>query len=149
MALLPEGGLERAEVRRIISWFDDKFHQEVGSLLMYEKIEKRFRPHQEGGGTPNMEVIRVALANLKIHLSYIAHLLEKRDWLASHSLTLADLTAAAHLSCLDYTGDINWREWETVRDWYAKIKSRPSFRPLLADHTAKLPASRHYTDLDF
>jgi glutathione S-transferase len=89
------------------------------------------------------------LHNLKIHLEYICYLLSQRDWLAGQELSLADITAAAHLSCLDYTGDVVWREWPDAREWYAKLKSRPSFRSLLSDHLAGLRPASHYTDLDF
>lgn len=147
--LMPAGGLERAELRRLVSWFDDKFYREVGQLVVYEKIDRRFMPREEGGGPPNMETVRVGLANLKIHMAYMSHLLEQRDWLAGEAFGLADLTAAAHLSCLDYTGDVHWREWAVVRDWYAGIKSRPSFRALLADNLAGLRPAKHYADLDF
>lgn len=147
--LMPSGGLERAEMRRVISWFDDKFYREVGQLIAYEKIDRRFMNQEDGGGAPNMETVRVGLANLKIHMAYICHLLDQRDWLAGNQFSLADLTAAAHLSCLDYTGDINWRNWPVAREWYAQVKSRPSFRPLLADSIAGLRPAKHYTDLDF
>ncbi|MGC6471350.1 MAG: glutathione S-transferase family protein [Parvibaculales bacterium] len=147
--LMPKSGLERAEVRRVMSWFDEKFHREVGQLVSFEKINRRFMSKEDGGGTPDMELVRIGLGNLKIHMSYICHLLEQRDWLAGNRLTMADLTAAAHLSCLDYTGDINWHEWRPVRDWYAGLKSRPSFRPLLADTVAGIRPVKHYTNLDF
>ncbi len=147
--LMPDTGLERAETRRIMAWFDEKFNLEVGQLVTHEKIHRRFMSKNEGGGTPDVELVRIGLTNLKIHMSYICHLLEQRDWLAGNRLTMADLTAAAHLSCLDYTGDINWHEWSGARDWYAGLKSRPSFRPLLADTIAGFPPAKDYTNLDF
>ena len=42
LPLMPSGGLARAEVRRLIAWFDDKFYGEVGRLITYEKIDRRF-----------------------------------------------------------------------------------------------------------
>jgi len=84
-----------------------------------------------------------------LKMEYISYLLEQRDWLAGGQFGLADLTAAAHLSCLDYTGDIHWRDWAVPREWYARLKSRPSFRPLLADNIAGMPPATHYTNLDF
>ena len=134
---------------KAMTWFDDKFHKEVSSLIIHEKIDRRFMNHEQGGGTPDMENVRIGLHNLKIHLEYICYLLSQRDWLAGQELSLADITAAAHLSCLDYTGDIVWREWPDAREWYAKLKSRPSFRSLLSDHLAGLRPASHYTDLDF
>jgi glutathione S-transferase len=74
---------------------------------------------------------------------------ERRKWLAGDDFTLADITAAAHLSTLDYIGDVPWASHENVKDWYARIKSRPSFRPLLSDRIPNAPPPKHYADLDF
>ena len=104
--LIPVDKKLRFEARRLNNWFDDKFHKEVGSLIIHEKIDRRFMNHEQGGGTPDMENVRIGLHNLKIHLEYICYLLSQRDWLAGQELSIADITAAAHLSCLDYTGDI-------------------------------------------
>jgi glutathione S-transferase len=84
-----------------------------------------------------------------LHLEYLTYLLQSRDWLAGGEMSLADLTAAAHLSCLDYTGDVPWKLWPVMRDWYARLKSRPSFRPLLADHVAGMRPPPYYADPDF
>ena len=59
--------------------------------------------------------------------------LDHRRWLAGDVMTLADFAAAAYLSSLDYISDVDWNRSETVKDWYAKIKSRPAFRSILAD----------------
>jgi glutathione S-transferase len=147
--LLPTRGLARAEVRRLSAWFDDKFHAEVSKLITYEKIDRRFMGADDGGGGPDMATVRVGLHNLELHLEYLTYLLQTRDWLGGGELSLADFTAAAHLSCLDYTGDVPWKLWPVVRDWYARIKSRPSFRPLLADHVAGMRPPPYYADLDF
>jgi len=74
---------------------------------------------------------------------------ERRRWLAGENFSLADITAAAHLSTLDYLGDVPWDNHEPAKEWYARIKSRPSFRPLLADHIPGAPPPKHYADLDF
>jgi len=147
--LMPTSGLLRAEVRRVTAWFDDKFHHEVGRLITHEKIDRRFKSDSDGGGGPDMATVRVGLHNLNLHLEYLTYLLDQRDWLAGNDLSMADLTAAAHLSCLDFTGDVPWKQWPDVRDWYAKLKSRPSFRPLLADHVDGMRPPPYYTDLDF
>ena len=149
MPLLPTSGFARAEVRRITAWFDDKFYTEVGRLITFEKIDRRFMGAEDGGGGPDIERVRVGLHNLNLHLEYITFLLGSRDWLAGTQMSMADLTAAAHLSCLDYTGDVPWKLWGDVRDWYAQIKARPSFRPLLADHVAGMRPPPYYADLDF
>ena len=143
--LLGPQALERAEVRRLVSWFDRKFDREVTDPLVGEKVMKRFL----GLGEPNSRTVRAGLANIHQHLDYIAYLMERRKWLAGDQLSLADLAAAAHLSVVDYLGDVPWADHEGAKDWYARIKSRPSFRPLLADHIPGIPPPQHYADLDF
>ncbi len=137
--------LERAEVRRLVGWFDRKFNSEVTENLIGEKIMKRFL----GLGNPDSRIIRAGYANIHTHLDYISYLIERRKWLAGNEMTLADVAAAAHLSCVDYLGDVPWDEHPVARDWYARIKSRPSFRPLLSDHIPGAPPAAHYTNLDF
>ncbi len=134
-----------AEIRRLVAWFDLKFEREVTRNLVGEKMMKRFL----GLGEPNSAAIRAGHANLPVHLDYITYLAERRTWLAGDQFSLADIAAAAHLSCLDYIGDVPWEDYPAAKDWYVRIKSRPSFRPLLADHIAGLPPPRHYADLDF
>ena len=137
--------VERAEVRRLVSWFDDKFDREVSRALIEEKMMKRFL----GLGTPNSQAIREGMKALHVHLDYVAFLAERRSWLAGDHLTLADIAAAAHLSALDYTGDVPWEDHPEAKEWYARMKSRPSFRPILADHIPGAPPPKHYADLDF
>ena len=147
--LMPEDPAGRAEVRRLTRWFQVKFFAEVSQWLVAEKIYKRFRSGAQGGGAPDMEAVRAARANMRYHLRYIGHLIGARNWLAGDRLSYADLAAAAHLSCVDYLGDASWGENETAKTWYARVKSRPSFRPLLAERLAGMPPSATYADLDF
>lgn len=147
--LLPEGPAERVEVRRLLDWFNGKFHEEITGPLVLEKVMKRFMSRDDGGGPPDMSMIRAARSNVRYHLRYIAWLTAKRNWLAGDGLTYADLAAAAQISCVDYLGDVPWEEDEAARAWYARIKSRPSFRPLLADRMPGMAPSAHYDDLDF
>jgi len=147
--LLPEHPGERVEVRRLVDWFNLKFFDEVTNHLVTEKIYKRFMGAEAGGGPPDMGGIRAARANVRYHLRYIGFLVAKRNGLAGDRITYADLAAAAHLSCADYLGDVPWDEDETAKAWYARVKSRPSFRPLLADRMAGMAPAPHYTDLDF
>jgi glutathione S-transferase len=136
---------ERAETRRLAAWFDDKFHGEVTSPLINEKVFKKFMQM----GEPSSEAIRAACENVHGHLDYIAYLAEQRNWLAGESVSLADLAAGAHLSCVDYLGHVPWDKHPGAKTWYARLKSRPSFRPLLSDFIPGLPPPRHYADLDF
>ncbi|OQW61059.1 MAG: glutathione S-transferase [Proteobacteria bacterium SG_bin9] len=145
--LLPTSTNERIEVRRLLSWFNEKFFEEATGLLVNERIYKRFMDN--GNGAPVAEIIRAAQTNVRYHLAYIGWLAKTRNYLAGDRLTYADLAAAAHLSALDYLGDVPWSEDEAAKAWYARVKSRPSFRPLLADWLAGMPPAKHYGDLDF
>jgi len=147
--LLPEAVEARVEVRRLLDWFLGKFQEEVAAYLLTEKIYKRFMAPEAGGGPPDGNAIRAARANVRYHLEYIGYLIARRNWLAGEELTFADLAAAAHLSAVDYLGDVPWDENEIARNWYARVKSRPSFRALLADRVPGMPPAGHYADLDF
>ncbi len=147
--LLPEDPAGRAEARRLTAWFNVKFFNEASQWLVREKIIKRFMSADQGGGAPDMHAVRAARSNLRYHLRYIGHLIASRNWLAGDRLTYADLAAAAHLSCLDYLGDVEWNENETARTWYARVKSRPSFRPILAERLPGTAPSATYANLDF
>jgi glutathione S-transferase len=136
---------ERAEVRRLVGWFDRKFNAEVTENLVGEKVFKRLLR----SGHPDSLAIRAGHQNIRGHLDYISFLMERRTWLAGDSLTLADLAAAGHLSCVDYIGDVPWDQFEEAKTWYARLKSRPSFRPLLADYLPGLAPASVYADLDF
>jgi glutathione S-transferase len=137
--------LERAEVRRLVSWFDHKFNAEVTENLVGEKVMKRLR----GEHAPDSRAIRAGYTNIHTHLDYVAYLSERRNWLAGDRLSLADVAAAAHFSAVDYLGDVPWEEHEGAKEWYARVKSRPSFRPILADHVSGAVPAKHYADLDF
>jgi glutathione S-transferase len=137
--------LERAEARRLVAWFDVKFNAEVTDNLVGEKVMNRLLRR----GHPNSAAIRAGHANIRYHLEYISFLMERRNWLAGERLTLADISAAAHLSCVDYIGDVPWDGYEDAKTWYARVKSRPSFRPILGDVVPGLPPVAAYADLDF
>lgn len=149
MSLFSGNAATRAEIRRLVAWFDDKFNREVTEFIVSEKIYKRFATAAEGGGSPDTEVIRAGKQNLVHHLNYIDHLLRDRHWLAGETMSQADFAAAAHLSCLDYTGDVPWKDYLQVKEWYVRIKSRPSFRGVLEDKMLGFHPVAHYSDLDF
>ena len=137
--------LERAEVRRLVGWFDGKFEAEVTANLVGEKVLKRLMRT----GYPSSDAIRAGLGNIRYHLDYIGFLAERRNWLAGSRLSLADITAAAHLSCIDYIGDVPWAHNDSAKTWYARIKSRPSFRSILADTVPGIAPVETYANLDF
>ncbi len=143
--LLGPDPASRAEARRLAEWFDGKFNWEVTENLVGEKAIKRFL----GLGEPDSRAVRAGHTNIHIHLDYIAFLTERRTWLAGDRFTVADISAAAHLSCVDYIGDVPWAEHGGAKDWYARVKSRPSMRGVLKDFIGKMPPVRHYADLDF
>lgn len=147
--LMPENPHARAEVRRLVEWFLVKMEQEVVHYLAGERIFKILKKADEGGGSPDAGIIRAGRANLKNHLRYISHLAASRNWLAGSRISQADMAAAAVLSVVDYLGEISWEEEPALKEWYARMKSRPSFRPLLADKIVGLAPVSHYNDLDF
>jgi glutathione S-transferase len=143
--LIGENPYDRAEVRRLVAWFDKKFDEEVTCKLVNEKVMKRFL----GLGEPDSREIRAAKTNIHTHLNYITFLTDRRFWLAGDKISLADFAAAAHLSCIDYLGDVPWIDHVSAKNWYARIKSRPSFRQILSDAIPGLPAPKYYSDPDF
>ena len=143
--LLGQSRYERVEIRRLVAWFDEKFASEVTDRLNGQKDLRRIA----GGGAADASTLRLGYASLREHLPYIGWLAETRRYLAGSSISLADFAAAAHLSVLDFAGDVDWSVSPAARDWYAQIKSRPSFRPLLADRVPGMVAAPHYANLDF
>ena len=143
--LMPLMPAERHEVRRLCAWFDDKFNDEVTRPILSERVWKKVMK----AGYPDSRLVKSGLRAVKDHMDYLGHLLEHRKWLAGNMLTLADFTAAAHLSCLDYISDVDWDRSAALRDWYATIKSRPAFRNLLVDQVPGFAPAPHYAQLDF
>ena len=135
----------RAEARRIMFWFNNKFSSEVESSIVYEKIMKVFM----GKGNPDANILRVGRKNLITHMQYIDWLSKNRDWLAGTSFSIADISASANLSILDYLGEIKWKDFSYAKEWYARVKSRPSFRGVLLDKIPGLLPPTNYSDLDF
>jgi glutathione S-transferase len=145
MQLFPGNREDRAEVRRLVDWFHGKFEREVTRELLAEKIYGA----RQGGSAPDPSVLRAVRSNLRYHLSYTGYLADARRWLAGDDLSFADLAAAAHISVTDYLGEMPWKEFPAVKVWYQRMKSRPSFRALLADRVPGAPPPLAYSDLDF
>jgi glutathione S-transferase len=133
------------EVRRLSDWFNQLFYSEVSHMMLYEKIMKR-NLHE---GVPDSSAIRRATSNMERHFAYISNLIDARNYLAGPNITSADLTAAGHISCLDYLGTISWVKYPIVKEWYARVKSRPGFRSILDDRIPAVPPPSYYSDLDF
>jgi len=137
---------ERAEIRRIEMWFDKKFYNEVSAYILEEKVYNRFL---DSKSVPNTRKLKASQINLDMHLRYIEYLLRDRKWLAGEDFTIADIASACQLSSIDYFGEINWNYYRKVKDWYATIKSKPSFQPLLKDKIKGFKPSKWYNNLDF
>ncbi|MEO0728778.1 MAG: glutathione S-transferase family protein [Pseudomonadota bacterium] len=147
LVFLPENLDDRAEVRRLVDWFNGKCNAEVTQELIVEKV--RTVLDRSAGMTPNIAMLKAARANLRYHLDYLGFLADKRRWIAGETLTIADFVAAAHISIIDYLDEVDWRSAPHVEGWYERLKSRRSFRPLLADRIPGLTPPAHYGELDF
>ena len=135
----------RAEARRLAAWFDDKFQREVTQHLAGEKLTRRLSVN----AAPDSRALKAGRDNIHTHLQYIAWLTERRSWLAGDHISVADLSAAANLSLVDYSGDVPWDDHPLTKEWYVRMKSRPSFRCLLRDVLHGVPPAAVYADLDF
>lgn len=142
--LLPFAANERAETRRLWQWSDTSF-AEVNATLLAERENQWVRRSRDS----NSARLREGSHALKSRLSFLEGLSAMRPYMAGRTLTVADLSIAAHLSVYDYFGDVSWDAVPDLRQWYARMKSRPSFRPLLSDRVAGTRPPRHYADLDF
>ena len=145
--LFPGSAEDRSETRRLVDWFHRKFDREVSREMMAEKIIPRLAP--TASAVPSPDILRAVRANLKYHLRYLSFLADQRRWLAGESGSFADLAAAAHLSVVDYLGEIPWESHADAKAWYQRMKSRPSFRAILADRLPGFAPPTHYSDLDF
>ncbi|MEZ5899249.1 MAG: glutathione S-transferase family protein [Hyphomicrobiaceae bacterium] len=146
-SLFPGNVEERAEVRRLVDWFNGKLDREVTRELLIEKVYQRLHPTNPQ--SPDADILRAARVNLRYHLSYVSYLSETRRWLAGDQMSFADLSAAAHISVIDFLGEVPWSEYPASKLWYARMKSRPAFRPLLADRVPGVVPPASYADLDF
>ena len=143
--LLTGDARHRAEIRRLADWFDQKFYTEVYKYIVGEKVFKRFKT----GEAPDSKILKAGMNNLKYHMEYIDWLAERNNYLTGNEFSLADVTGAAHLSILDYLGDVDWENYKNAKLWYSKIKSRPSFKEILNDTVKGIFPSKNYQNLDF
>jgi len=143
--LIGEDSVSRVNVRKISEWFDDKFYNEVTRYIILEKIIKPAK----AGGAPNSDFIRAAKRNLESHIAYMEHSLDRNIYLSGENVMLSDISAAAQISVLDFTNDINWEKSHRIKEWYALMKSRPSFRSILHDLIPGIVPPAHYSDPDF
>ncbi len=135
--LIPGQAEARAEVRRLTGWFDTKFYAEVSEPIITEKIIRRFMTRETGGGAPDMARVRYGLSRLRDHLDYMGTLADHRSWLAGEELSIADLSAAAHLSVIDYLGDIPWTDFPVAKLLVPADQVAPVIPPAARRHAAR------------
>ena len=135
----------RAEIRRLVAWFDQQFFGDVTGPLLHERMMKRLIHRQP----PDAKILREAMKRANSHLDYLDYLIDHRAWMAGSTMTLAGLAAAAQISVADYLGGIDWNGHKQSKDWYAMFKSRPSFRPLLSERMEVIAPPDHYEKVDF
>jgi glutathione S-transferase len=146
--LLSEDGVERAEALRLLDWAACHFHDEVTKRIVFQKASQTHTGSLVKA-TPDMQMVRLGRQALHPALASLGQLADRHGFLASRDVSLADLAMAAHLSALDYYGEVPWTEYPPITEWYSRMKSRPSFRPLLADRVPGHPPVAHYAELDF
>ena len=143
--LIGSSSLQRLEVRRICKWINNKFYKEVTENIVEERVFKNLR----GLGQPSTEFLKAGRINLKNHENYFEWILKNKSFMAGENFTVADISYASFLSCLDYLGEIQWERIPVTKKWYAKIKSRPTFRDILQEKIYTIPPSKNYKNLDF
>ncbi|SEM70016.1 glutathione S-transferase [Sphingomonas gellani] len=144
-AMINGTAANRAEIRRLVAWFDNNFYRDVTGPLLEERMVKRLAHRL----APDAKALRQAMKAAIEHLDYIDYLLDHRNWLAGATMSLADLAAAAQISVTDYLGGIDWKGHEQTARWYRGLKSRPSFRPLLSERMEVIGPPAHYDNVDF
>jgi glutathione S-transferase len=137
---------DKAEARKIAGIFNETFFCEVAKNIVFEKIIKK---HTESRSSPDSAKIRNGVAAMRQYMDYITWLMDRRNWLAGNDFSIAEIAAAAQLSCIDYVGSVEWDKYPNVKCWYVRIKSRPSFRSILGDRIPGLAPASHYGELDF
>ncbi len=146
--VMPEDPAARGEALRWLDWAMGPFHDQVTRRIVFEKGGQRFTGAAQRSA-PDMNVIRQGREALRAALKALGDAAESRGNLAARECTIADLAVAAHLSALDYFGEVPWTDYAYTAEWYVRIKSRPSFRTLLADRVPGQPPTTSYAELDF
>ena len=135
---------QRAEVRRLVAWFDEQFYVQVTGPLLRVRLIAPAMPDNDRDKASLADAQRHA----EVYLDEVGFLLDNRTWLAGPTLSLADLAAAAQISVADYLGGVDWSGHDQAQTWYSVVRSRRSFRPLLAERMAGIEPPSHYTNLD-
>ena len=144
-AMISGTAVNRAEIRRLVAWFDTQFFADIVAPLLHERMEKRIVTK----APPDSGKLRAAMKAAVRHLEYTDFLLDRHNWMAGATMSLADLAAAAQISVTDYLGGIDWKGHDQTARWYRGFKSRPSFRPLLSERMELISPPAHYDNVDF
>ncbi|MDR3290025.1 MAG: glutathione S-transferase family protein [Rickettsiales bacterium] len=136
-------GKNEFEAKRLIMLFDKEFFNDVFKTMFIEKIEKIFTNEKQ-----SLEKIKKAQEILNYYLNYVEEILQKNDNVSSSEFTLADLTIATYLSVLDYLGEISWKKYHKMKNWYLIIKSKPAFNSILKDKIIGINPSKNYSKID-
>ncbi|MEO8374432.1 MAG: glutathione S-transferase family protein [Sphingomonas bacterium] len=144
-AMINGTAVNRAEIRRLVAWFDTQYFQDVTAPLLGERMMKRLVTK----ASPDAKILREAMKAAERHLDYTDYLLDHHNWMAGATMSLADLAAAAQISVADYLGGVDWKGHEQTARWYRGFKSRPSFRPLLSERMEGISPPKSYDDVDF
>jgi glutathione S-transferase len=145
--MTPELPGARAQALRLLDWAMGPLMESVTRKIVFEKGSQRYT------GTPvtrapDMDIVRKGREALKPVLAQLGEAAEMNGYLASREVSLGDLAVAAHLSALDYFGEVPWTDFPAAAEWYMRMKSRPSFRSLLNDRIPGQPPVAHYSDPD-
>lgn len=137
--------IDRLETRKVMSWFDRVFYNDVYMTLFYERALKRAIVHSG----PDTAVLKSGRAILRKHMGYLSFLVDRYAYIAGNRFSWADVTVASHISCIDYLGEIVWKDFPVAQEWYLKIKCRPAFRSFLMQTFPGLDPAPWYPLLDF
>jgi glutathione S-transferase len=142
--LLPGGPIERASVRAMAIRATRALGPIVDVVVM-EKAQKILTRQ----GAPETAALRHACNSANELLDQIGQVADREGWLCGKKLSLADMVVAAHFSVLDFLDAVRWDVAPSGKNWYARIKQRPTFKTILADTLAGVSPPFHYSDLDF
>jgi glutathione S-transferase len=145
-SLIPEKEEDEVRVKSISTWFDEKFFHEVSKIFLYEKVIHTMKQDE----SPDVNSLNIARYNVHIHFEFLEFLLSQNAFLAGEKFTLADITAGAHISVLDYLSEIKWSNVSVlIKDWYSIVKSKIPFKDILLDRVPNIKPSITYEILDF
>ena len=143
--LIGETPRGRAEVRRLTEWINTTFYAEVVQPILNERVYKSLQKK----GVPDSNVLYLARQNYNVLMPYLDWLASRRTYLGGRRLSYADLAVAAHLSVLDYLGELHFEKLPDIKMWYQRMKSRKSFKSLLQDKIGGIMPSADYASVDF